>query len=206
MVGARFRDVPFTAKFVPTNPRCLPGSESGAVPLSVSAFTGVATTENTTTTVNAGELLISVENQNVTLPWPVMLPDTSMLQTSGNLNPVTVTGTRAGNPGWTPAVIDKLVAQSAPAGPARADRARPNPAADGRVTFGVRPATAQAPDNRSGFTYSATPGARLVNHLAVSNVGEHPLNLRIYPSDAFNTPEAGFDLLATNRKSVDLGT
>ncbi|WP_236788879.1 WxL protein peptidoglycan domain-containing protein [Amycolatopsis sp. GM8] len=81
----------------------------------------------------------------------------------------------------------------------------PPPPAD-RVTFGVRPATAQAPDQRSSFTYSATPGARLTDFLAVSNVGEHPLNLRIYASDAFNTPEAGFDLLASNRKSVDLGT
>ena len=140
----------FTAKFVPTNPAVFLASESAQVPLTVNAFAGVATSENITTTVTAGELLISVANQNVTLPSPTMLPDASMLQTSGNLNPVTVTDTRAGNPGWnvsgqvtdfgdgqshsinganlgwTPSVIDKLVAQNITAGPAvnRCRRAR----------------------------------------------------------------------------------
>jgi hypothetical protein len=81
----------------------------------------------------------------------------------------------------------------------------PPPDTGQRVTFGVRPATAQAPDERSGFTYSATPGARLTDYVAVSNVGETPLNLRVYASDAFNTPEGGFDLLASTGKPVDIG-
>ncbi|MER6797623.1 Ig-like domain-containing protein [Amycolatopsis mediterranei] len=132
----------FTAKFVPANAAAYVASESAGVPLSVTAFAGVATSENITTTVTAGELLISVANQNVTLPSPVMLPDASMLQTSGNLNPVTVTDTRAGNPGWnvsgqatdfgdgashainagnlgwTPSIVDKVAAQNVTAGPA----------------------------------------------------------------------------------------
>jgi hypothetical protein len=131
----------FTVRFVPANAGAFAGSESAVVPLSVSAFAGVATSENITTTVTAGELLISVANKNVTLPSPVMLPDASMLQTAGNLNPVTVTDTRAGNPGWnvsgqatdfgdgaahainagnlgwTPSVVDKLGVQTITAGP-----------------------------------------------------------------------------------------
>ncbi|RJQ89630.1 WxL protein peptidoglycan domain-containing protein [Amycolatopsis panacis] len=74
-----------------------------------------------------------------------------------------------------------------------------------RVTFGVRPATAKAPDQRNAFTYSATPGARITDYLAVSNVGASPVELRIYASDAFNTPEGGFDLLAAKRKPLELG-
>ncbi|WP_033293987.1 Ig-like domain-containing protein [Amycolatopsis jejuensis] len=132
----------FTAKFVPVNSAAYLASESAGVPLTVTAFAGVATSENITTTVTAGELLISVANSNVTLPSPVMLPDASMLQTAGNLNPVTVTDTRAGNPGWnvsgqatdfgdgashainagnlgwTPSIVDKLAAQNITAGPA----------------------------------------------------------------------------------------
>jgi hypothetical protein len=132
----------FTAKFVPADAAVFLPSESGAVPLTVDAFAGVAASENITTTVTPGALLISVDNQNVTLPSPTMLPDASMLQTSGNLTPVTVTDTRAGNPGWnvsgqvtdfndgvshainganlgwTPSVIDKVAAQNITAGPA----------------------------------------------------------------------------------------
>ncbi|HJQ48868.1 MAG TPA: DUF916 domain-containing protein [Amycolatopsis sp.] len=81
----------------------------------------------------------------------------------------------------------------------------PAPPTSDRVTFGVRPATAQAPDQRNAFTYSATPGVRITDYLAVSNVGESPVDLRIYASDAFNTPEGGFDLLAATRKPLDLG-
>ncbi|MEV4312600.1 Ig-like domain-containing protein [Actinocrispum sp. NPDC049592] len=131
----------FTAKFVPANPVLYVASESAQVPLTVSPFAGVSASERISTTVLAGELLISVENQNVTLPSPVMLPDGSLLQTAGAINPVRVTDTRAGNPGWnvsgqvtdfgdgashainganlgwTPKVIDKVAAQTITAGP-----------------------------------------------------------------------------------------
>lgn len=73
------------------------------------------------------------------------------------------------------------------------------------ATFGVRPATAEAPDSRSNFSYSATPGAVVRDHVAVSNVSAQPLKLRVYASDAFNTPEGGFDLLPSGRPSVDVG-
>lgn len=76
---------------------------------------------------------------------------------------------------------------------------------DQRVTFGVRPATATAPDNRASFGYGATPGAVVKDFVAVSNVGATPVTLKIYASDAFNTPEGGFDLLAAGKPSVDAG-
>ena len=76
---------------------------------------------------------------------------------------------------------------------------------DQRVTFGVRPATATAPDNRASFGYGATPGAIVKDFVAVSNVGNNPVTLKIYASDAFNTPEGGFDLLAAGKPSVDVG-
>ncbi|GLW93657.1 Ig-like domain-containing protein [Actinokineospora globicatena] len=57
--------------------------------------------ENISTTVLPGELLISVDNREVVLPSPVMNVDGGRLVTAGVLNPVTVTDTRAGNPGWT---------------------------------------------------------------------------------------------------------
>lgn len=76
--------------------------------------------------------------------------------------------------------------------------------ADGTVTFGVRPASAEAPDTRSDFSYNATPGGVLRDHVAVSNIATEPVTLRVYAGDAFNTPEGGFDLLA-DREPVDVG-
>ncbi|MGH3863815.1 DUF916 domain-containing protein [Actinokineospora sp.] len=75
----------------------------------------------------------------------------------------------------------------------------------GPATFGVRPATAQAPDNRPNFSYSATPGAVVRDHLAVANISDAPLSLKVYASDAFNTPDGGFDLLDAGRAPVDVG-
>ena len=102
---------------------------------------GTSASENITTEVLAGELLISVENSNVVLPSPQLTPDATMLTTAGSLNPITVTDTRAGNPGWSvsgqvsdfsdgashsinganlgwsPLVVDKLGAQNITTGP-----------------------------------------------------------------------------------------
>ncbi|WP_051385398.1 Ig-like domain-containing protein [Actinokineospora inagensis] len=90
----------FSAKFVPANAAAYVTSTSANVALEVTPFAGVTASENITTTVLAGELLISVANQNVVLPSPVMAADGSLLTTAGSLNPIKVTDTRAGNPGW----------------------------------------------------------------------------------------------------------
>jgi hypothetical protein len=81
----------------------------------------------------------------------------------------------------------------------------PQASAAAPVTFGVRPATETAPDNRNNFSYGATPGAIVHDFVAVSNVSEAPVALKVYASDAFNTPEGGFDLLASGRQPVDIG-
>ncbi|CRK62099.1 hypothetical protein [Alloactinosynnema sp. L-07] len=90
----------FTVRFIPANPALFNPSVSAAVALEITAFAGVTTYEDITTTVLAGELTISVANQNVVLPSPVMAADGSLLTTAGSLNPIKVTDTRAGNPGW----------------------------------------------------------------------------------------------------------
>ncbi|PPK68895.1 Ig-like domain-containing protein [Actinokineospora auranticolor] len=90
----------FTARFTPANAALFAPSASVAVALDVTPFAGVSASENITTTVVAGELLISVANQNVVLPSPVMAADGSLLTTAGSLNPIKVVDTRAGNPGW----------------------------------------------------------------------------------------------------------
>ncbi|MEV7523392.1 Ig-like domain-containing protein [Streptomyces sp. NPDC091371] len=94
-------DHSFTAVFVPTNPAAYLGSDSGGIAHVVGAFAGVSASETITTTVNAGALVISVANPQVNLPSPVLNADGDLLTTAGSINPVTLTDTRAGNPGWT---------------------------------------------------------------------------------------------------------
>ncbi|MFI5764227.1 Ig-like domain repeat protein [Streptomyces sp. NPDC051563] len=91
----------FTAVFVPADAGAFLGSDSGAIPYVVGAFTGVSASETITTTVTSGALAISVANPQVTLPSPVLNSDGDLLTTAGSINPVTLTDTRAGNPGWT---------------------------------------------------------------------------------------------------------
>jgi len=91
----------FTAKFVPADAATFAASESAAVPLSVTAFTGVTGSQTISTTVTSGALTISVDkNDPVILPTPALASDAGKLTTGGTLNPVTVTDTRAGNLGW----------------------------------------------------------------------------------------------------------
>ncbi|WAL68358.1 Ig-like domain-containing protein [Amycolatopsis cynarae] len=184
----------FTAKFLPGDPAVYAPSESGSVPLTVDAFTGVATSEQITTTVAPGELLISVANQNVTLPSPKMLPDASMLQTAGELNAVTVTDTRAGNPGWTvsgqvtdfsdgishainganlgwtPAVLDKLATQNVSAGPAANPAAALAPGAPAPAGAGLSAARTLATAASGGGNGTAHLGAGLALNVPTSTV------------------------------------
>ncbi|GLZ38302.1 hypothetical protein Acsp05_19260 [Actinokineospora sp. NBRC 105648] len=86
------------AQFVPPTDRWAV-SESAPVPMTIVASSGPATVDITTTVV-PGALTISVADQDVVLPPPVLAPDGSLRSTAGSLNPITVTDTRAGNPGW----------------------------------------------------------------------------------------------------------
>ncbi|MFJ9517736.1 hypothetical protein ACIRPK_05615 [Kitasatospora sp. NPDC101801] len=80
------------------------------------------------------------------------------------------------------------------------------PAASAAQTFGIQPATATEPDARGTFSYAATPGALLKDHVAVWNYGEQPLTVRLYPADAFNTDSGGYDVLPDGKPSTQAGS
>ncbi|MDX6257959.1 MAG: hypothetical protein QOJ11_4293 [Frankiales bacterium] len=91
----------FTASFVPTNAASFASSASTSQAYTVLHFAGAQTSEKIETTIAAGALTISVfDTSTVVLPSPVLNADASFLTTAGALHPVTVTDTRAGNPGW----------------------------------------------------------------------------------------------------------
>jgi hypothetical protein len=91
----------FSATFVPANSAAYTGSDSGAVPYLIGDFAGVTASQDITTTVESGALVISVDNPHVTLPSPVLNANGDLLTTAGGINTVTLTDTRAGNPGWS---------------------------------------------------------------------------------------------------------
>jgi hypothetical protein len=74
------------------------------------------------------------------------------------------------------------------------------------AAFGIQPATATKPDSRADFTYSATPGATLTDHVAVVNLSTAPVTLNLSATDATSTPTGGFTLLPSAAKPTDLGS
>ncbi|WP_285611551.1 substrate-binding domain-containing protein [Actinokineospora globicatena] len=78
------------------------GAAVAAIPGATAVNCGPShATQSLRTEVVAGELLMSVEPGGVALPSPVMAADGSFLTTSGRLRTITVTDTRAGDPGWS---------------------------------------------------------------------------------------------------------
>lgn len=85
--------------------------------------------------------------------------------------------------------------------------ARATAPASTRVTFGIQPATATAPDPTRGLlSYSATAGAHLLDHVAVFNYSTTPVTLDLAAADAFTTDGGGYDVLTSAHRSTDLGS
>jgi hypothetical protein len=78
---------------------------------------------------------------------------------------------------------------------------------DGRISFGVQPSGPKAVDKRPNYTYrDLKPGQHFIDHVAIVNLNTAPLTVDVYPADAFNTLQGGFDVLSGGKKSKDLGT
>lgn len=80
------------------------------------------------------------------------------------------------------------------------------PADGGRVSWATAPANTELGKNRSHFEYTAAVGKRLTDAVAVVNRGDAPITLKVYASDAFTTGSGGLDLLAADKKPVDVGS
>jgi len=79
-------------------------------------------------------------------------------------------------------------------------------AAPSTVTFGVQPSSVTKTDGRPFFTFGATPGSRLTDHVAFLNYSLVPIRVKVYATDALNTVEGGFALLQAKQKPVDAGS
>ena len=75
-----------------------------------------------------------------------------------------------------------------------------------RSIWSVQPASETGPDGRPNFSYELDPGDELTDYFSVRNLGNSPLDLRIYATDAFTNNSGGFDLLPGNESPVDVGS
>jgi hypothetical protein len=99
-----------------------------------------------------------------------------------------------------------------PAGPAAAAGSSPMAAglsptaAPATVTWTVQPATAAGPDGRRWIERTLDPGQQVTEHLAVRNLGDATAVFTLSAADGYLTDKGRFNMLPSDRKSVDGGT
>ncbi|MCW2540158.1 MAG: hypothetical protein JWN95_1883 [Frankiales bacterium] len=74
------------------------------------------------------------------------------------------------------------------------------------ATFGVQPANAKKPDARPFFSYAATPGASVIDHVAVRNPGAVPITVALYASDASTAPDGSYNLSLAGGRNSGVGS
>jgi len=90
-----------SAVFTPTSLANYNASTSGDAAHNVTAYAGVTATETITATVAAGALVISVDGDAaVAMSTPTINTTGDFLVSTGAIDPLIVTDTRAGDPGW----------------------------------------------------------------------------------------------------------
>jgi dihydroorotate dehydrogenase (fumarate) len=82
----------------------------------------------------------------------------------------------------------------------------PAHAADGRAVFSADPATKAGRDGRQRFAYQLKPGQKVTDNVEVANRGSAPLTLRVYATDAYNSPDGAFALLTSKQAPAGVGT
>jgi hypothetical protein len=73
-------------------------------------------------------------------------------------------------------------------------------------SWSVRPTPTDAEPDRSSFFFDAAPGETVQDSFRVRNLGERELPLRIYATDAKNTPTGSLVLLSAAESPTDIGT
>lgn len=85
---------------------------------------------------------------------------------------------------------------------AATDTTTPEPA-----PFAVQPSGPDGPGTRDYFVYSLTPGETFGDTVAVSNLGDRPIDFVIYATDAYNVrDEGGFTAARDGEPSTDVGS
>ena len=98
-----------------------------------------------------------------------------------------------------------LAAQPSPPPPVSLDAPGDAPAKGERLTIGVQPATAKAPDRRPHFTYALGARDVVTDHVAVFNYSAAPVTLRLYARDALTTRSGALDVQPADARPTGAG-
>jgi hypothetical protein len=77
---------------------------------------------------------------------------------------------------------------------------------DSAVSWSVQPANESGPDGRSWIELTLKPGEHVVEHLAVHNLSKTDVTFAIKAADGYITPKGRFNMLPSDKRSVDAGT
>lgn len=119
---------------------------------------------------------------------------------------VAAPGSPSGSPAPSPTATSGAADQSSPGSQAQ------DPSSDdsAHATFGIGPAhdvpASQTLDGRPYLNYLATPGATVLDSVAVLNLADEPVTLRVYPTDAEQGEDGAFGLLPEGDKPADAGS
>jgi hypothetical protein len=100
----------------------------------------------------------------------------------------------------TAVALGALLAMAAIAPPVYAETG------DADVTWSVQPADEKGPDGRSWVELTLDPGEHVVDHLALRNLSKSAVTFSIKAADGYITPKGRFNMLPSDKKSVDAGT
>ena len=105
-----------------------------------------------------------------------------------------------------PAVLLALILGAFAALGAVAPPAFAESSADADITWSVRPADENGPDGRSWVELTLDPGQRMTDHLALRNLSATTVTFAIKAADGYLTPTGRFNMLPSDKPSVDAGT
>ena len=74
------------------------------------------------------------------------------------------------------------------------------------VSWSVSPADMSGPDGRVAIEHELDPGESVEDRIVVRNLGSDQVVFRLSAADGFYTSSGRFDMLPSDRKSVDAGT
>jgi hypothetical protein len=74
-----------------------------------------------------------------------------------------------------------------------------------KASFGAGPASANKLDGRPYFSYDATPGGSIEDHIAIINFADHPQTLNVYSVDAVNGTNGTFTFAPRSAPRTQVG-
>jgi Bacterial protein of unknown function (DUF916) len=78
--------------------------------------------------------------------------------------------------------------------------------ADDGFTWAVQPSGKDGPTGRAYFVYDVSPGQRIDDRVAITNLSGQSMTFTVYGADAFTAEDGGFGLRPATQRPTDVGS